>query len=76
MVMMSGQDQKFTFERFGFKSKYIPVPTVFNETVTVMGNPSKGSYYFYIPSDNFQIDVEVKFFRRGDADSPFAYYYI
>lgn len=76
MVMMSGQDKKFTFERFGFKSEYIPVPTVFNETVTVMGNPGKGSYYFYIPSDNFQIDVEVTFLENGDANAPFAYYYI
>ena len=76
MIMMSGQDKKFTFERFGFKSEYIPVPTVFNETVTVMGNPGKGSYYFYIPSDNFQIDVEVTFLENGDANAPFAYYYI
>lgn len=76
MTMMSAQDQKYTFERFGFKSKYIPVPTVFDETVTVMGNPSKGSYYFYIPSENFQIDVEVKFLEYGDANTPFAYYYI
>ena len=44
VAMMSAQDQKYTFERFGFKSKYIPVPTVFDETVTVMGNPSKGSF--------------------------------
>ena len=76
IIMMSGQDKKFTFERFGFKSEYIPVPTVFNETVTVMGNPGKGSYYFYIPSDNFQIDVEVTFLENGDANAPFAYYYI
>ena len=76
VAMMSAQDQKYTFERFGFKSKYIPVPTVFDETVTVMGNPSKGSYYFYIPSENFQIDVEVKFLEYGDEDTPFAYYYI
>ena len=76
VAMMRAQDQKYTFERFGFKSKYIPVPTVFDETVTVMGNPSKGSYYFYIPSENFQIDVEVKFLEYGDEDTPFAYYYI
>lgn len=76
MAVTSAQDQKYTFERFGFKSEYIPAPTVFNETVTVMGNPSKGSYYFYIPSDNFQLDVEVKFLEYGDASTPFAYYYI
>lgn len=73
---MCGQDESVSFERFGFKSKMVPTPTVINEKITVMGDSNKGMYYISIPSDDFLVDIVVEFFRNGDADTPFSYYYI
>lgn len=75
-IIMCGQDESVSFERFGFKSKMVPTPTVINEKITVMGDSNKGMYYISIPSEDFLVDIVVEFFRNGDADTPFSYYYI
>ncbi len=75
-IVSSAQDKKYTFEKFGLKNELYPTPTIFNETITIMGNEQKGTYYIYIESENFKTDIVVKFFRYGDKSTPYSYYYL